>query len=97
MYCLISKDSILGSKWTKIENMPIDFFIRFLLSYTEFFLNNETVKLDFTLVFHMDVWALEIPTYAHTSLQWVILFAEFKLQKRHPNKHIMLVFLEEIF
>lgn len=57
----------------KIENMPIDFFIRFLLSYTDFFFfNNRTVKLDFTLAFYMDVGGLEIPTYIHTSLcEWV--------------------------
>lgn len=33
----------------------------------------------------MDVQALEIPTYIQTSLQWGILFAECKLQKKHPT------------
>lgn len=45
--------------------MPRDFFKRFLLSATEFFLDNKAVKLDVTLVFHMDVQTLEIPTYIH--------------------------------
>jgi len=53
----------------KTGNMPINFFTRFLLSYKYFFLNNKTVILDFTLVFYMNVWALEMPTYIHIPLQ----------------------------
>lgn len=64
--------------------MPRDFFKRFLLSATEIFLEDKAVKPDFILLFHMDIQALAIPTYIHTSLQGGIPFAESKLQKKHP-------------
>lgn len=58
-------------------------FLFKISSATEFFLENKAMKLDFTLLFHMDVQALDIPTYIHTSLQGGILFAGSKLQKKH--------------
>lgn len=64
--------------------MPREFLKRFLLSATEIFLENKAVKLDFTLLFHMDEIGSR-NTYLHTYFATGILFAESKLQKKHPT------------
>lgn len=55
------------TQWIRVQVSRISKHAkRFLFkisSATEFFLENKAMKLDFTLLFHMDVQALDIPTY----------------------------------